>query len=228
MRIVSWNLSCFRKQGAFRYALDHLDADLYFFQECHHPLTYIDKAEHERFVGKYVWEPTENGWGNCIVSMGKPVEAVNIETKFKGRVLAGKLGGMDIVLVDLHVPITDNQSRHNLKSMIEEIRPLQKNMSAVVAGDLNFGRYFDRKDDDFCQEWLWKLLGENHLISCFHKFHEKEKQTFRSSRKEAECMIDYIFVTKDLEAKVGSCDVFKNNEVVDMSDHNPVFAEVSF
>ncbi len=227
MKIISWNLSCFRKQGAFEYALKHLNADVYFFQECQHPLTYLTRAAHKELIGKYIWEPTENGWGNCTLSIGEPVQIIDVETKFKGRVLVGKLRSRDIVLVNLHVPVTDGWSRYNLKSMFEEIMPLQKDDSAIVAGDLNFGVYSDKNGKTEHRDWLQKLLGQNKLVSCFHKFHEKEKQTFRASRKAAECMLDYIFATMDLETRVKACDVLKDESIVAMSDHNPVLAEIT-
>jgi len=227
MRILSWNLNCIRKKNAFRYALESLKADIYFFQECYHPLTYLTKSEYNNFIGKYVWEPTENGWGNCILSTGNLLNPVGLDTKFKGRILLSKLKGKPLLFINLHVPITGNHSIHNLRSIFNEIRPFCKNKQTIVAGDLNFGKFFDKKGRTYHQDCLRDLLIQNGLISCFHKFHQEEKQTFRAVRKESECMIDYIFVTNNMEGYLKSCDVLKNSAIVTMSDHNSIYVEIT-
>lgn len=229
MKIVSWNISCIKKKNAFEYALSNIPADVYFFQECHHPLTYLTKADFTNIKENFIWEPTANGWGNCIVSKRNKLEQIEIKTDFKGRVVVGKLktNCMELALINIHVPITDGRSRYNLKSIFEEIGHLIETSDSIIAGDLNFGKYFDKKGNTDHQDYLQILLDKYNLISCFHKFNIIEKQTFRHVKKPADCMLDYAFITKGIEDRLINCDVIINESIIESSDHNPLIIDLN-
>jgi len=203
-------------------------ADLVFFQECFHPLTYVTTKILQDLTNHYLWQPTRNGWGNCILAKHANISEVAIEHDFKGRLLVSTAtfpAFGELAIINLHTPITDGYSRHNLKKMFQVISGIIREGNAIICGDLNFGECFDKKGQTEHKQILDGILQENGIIDCYRKFNEHIGQTFRPVRKpDSKICIDYIFVSKNLESRVNVCHILEEEKIMEMSDHNPLVA----
>ena len=228
MKILTWNINHRSNGHALKYALEQEKADLIFFQECFHPLTYLTKQEFQNFSDKYSWEPTGNGWGNLILSKNTGISEVAIEHKFKGRMLVSKVTipvWGDMTLINFHTPITGRFSRYNLQEMFQLTKEHILKGNTIICGDLNFGECFDKNGKTACGDILKKILEDYNIIDCYRIFNPSIGQTFRPSRNPDSLIhIDYVFVTKDLENRVNSCEILFNDQIKKISDHHPVVA----
>lgn len=224
MKILDWNLNNVNRENPFVFALNNFKADFYMCQECYHPRAYLDDEEYDEIRGKYIWRPTRNGWGNLIFSPTYPIEQFPLGHSFKGRLLVAKSG--ELTLANIHVPVVHGYSRFTLRKIFDLLKPHIKSNS-IIAGDLNFGKYFDHGNNHQCENILNEIMVENKIVSCYHLFNKNERQTFRPTRNPgAECMIDYTFVSRDLENKVLNCQVISSDVITKYSDHNPILTEM--
>lgn len=228
MKILTWNINHRSNDYAFQYALVQEKVDLIFFQECFHPLTYLTKQEFQKLKDNYSWEPTSNGWGNLILCRNTNISEVSIEYGFKGRMLVSKvivpnLGEM--TLINFHTPITGRFSRYNLQEMFQITKEHILKGNTILCGDLNFGECFDKNGKTECTDILNKILEDYSIIDCYRMFNPSIGQTFRPSRNPDSLIhIDYIFVTKDLENRVKSCQILVSDQIKQISDHHPLIA----
>lgn len=228
MKILTWNLSHIKSNKSWPYAVNRIDADILILQESYHPLTYLTHNEYWSIQKHAIWEPTERGWGNSIITKNIPITHVEFEHSFKGRILIGTVNSEiigSITIVNVHVPITGNYSRYNLQKMFIEIEPFIQQGKSVVAGDLNFGECFDKPGKTEHHDIMNNLLKKHGLMDCYKKFYSQQKQTFRPpKRPESQICIDYILITEDLGSVLRNCEVLSGEEITLFSDHNPIIA----
>lgn len=228
MKILTWNINHRSNDYALQYAIGQEKADLIFFQECFHPLTYFTKQGFQKFADKYLWEPTANGWGNLILSPNDCISEVTIEHKFKGRILVSKVISPvwgELTLINFHTPITGQYSRYNLQEMFQLTKDHIQNGNAIICGDCNFGVCFDKNGKTDCADILNKILSDYSIIDCYRKFNKTFGQTFRPNRNQDSLIhIDYVFVTKDLDNRLSDCQISVNDQIKKASDHHPVVA----
>lgn len=228
MKIINWNLNHTKSSKSFHYALSTFNADIYIFQECFHPLTYFNYDEYEKYNGKFIWEPTASGWGNLIISKQFNIKQIKIKHEFKGRFLAGRIENnieKPLMLFNFHVPITGIYSRFNLQNMFFITNQLFGSNYILVAGDFNFGECFDKEKSTDCKDFLNNILKKYNLINCYKEYNNIEEQTFSPPRKPKSNMhIDFILVSSNLKKYLKNCKIMANEEIVNLSDHNPLEA----
>lgn len=228
MKILSWNINRRGDDRAFRHAIETEQADLVLFQECFHPLTYLTTQELQHLSNRYLWQPTRNGWGNCILTKHANISEVTVEHAFKGRLLVSTAtfpAFGELTIINLHTPITDGYSRHNLKKMFQGISDHVRKGNTIICGDLNMGEWCDKNGETEHKEILDGVLQEHSIIDCYRKFHRHFGQTFRPCRKpDSKICNDYIFVSKNLESRVKTCRILDGKKIKEMSDHNPLVA----
>jgi len=193
-------------------------------------LTYFTKQEFNKCSAKYSWEPTTNGWGNFILSKNETISEISFDHEFKGRILVSKVITLtfgEMTLINFHTPITGQYSRFNLEKMFQITRKHILKGNTIICGDLNFGECFDKNGNTECADILNKIITDYNIIDCYRKFNTGIGQTFRPNRNPNSLIcIDYIFVTKDLENRVRSCQIVVNDQIKQMSDHNPLVAVI--
>ena len=228
MKILTWNIKHRTDGLAFRFAIEEEQADLVLFQECFNPNKFLTPQELQSLSNRYSWQPTRTGWGNCIFTKQSIISEVEVEHEFKGRLLALTITSPSfgkLTAINLHVPVTDGYSRHNLKKMFQAIRGIVREGNAIICGDLNFGECFDKNGQTEHRDILDGLLQENNIIDCYGKFNKQIGQTFRPVRRpDSKICIDYIFVSKNLESRVNDCRIIDGQKTKEMSDHNPLVA----
>ena len=229
VKVITWNIAHRNNDRAFRHAIEIEQADLVLFQECFHPQTYLTRQELLHSPNHHLWEPTHNGWGNLIVTKQAVISDVAIEHDFKGRLLIATASFADLgelTVINLHTPITDGYSWHNLKKMLHMVSGQVRKGNTIICGDLNFGVCFDKDGQTEHKELFDSLLQEHDMIDCHRKFNAKIGQTFRPARKsDSQICIDYILVSKNLESRVKSCHILDDEKTIKMmSDHNPLVA----
>jgi exonuclease III len=146
MKITTWNINHRNNPYELNHILSVLNSDIACFQECFHPLTYMDQRDFNNLSGHYIWEPTINGWENCIYSKDYPITQISIDNPFKGRILLGEITNADnnkLQIANLHVPVTKGYSRHNLRQSFDKLGDFISKGKTIVCGDFNFGVCFD-------------------------------------------------------------------------------------
>ncbi len=228
IKILTWNVNHLRSKKSWPFAMAQFDANIYFFQETFHPLTYLNYTEYDAMKDSCIWEPTINGWGNMTVAKGYKIEQILLPHSFKGRLLIGIIqakGLGEIKLVNLHTPIKGGYSRYNLQKMFSDVEPIIKEGKAVIAGDLNFGECFDKPGEQDHLNIMNNILTKYGLVDCHKLFNGEIEKTFRPPRNQDSLIcIDYIFTTKDLSSNLKACRVQSTKEILKLSDHNPIVA----
>jgi exonuclease III len=228
MKTLTWNINRRNSDRAFRHVITKEKAQIILLQECFHPLTYLSENEFAKLKGRFLWTPTRNGWGNCIVTPQSEIREIGIQHEFKGRlqVATTNISKIEkITIANLHVPITDGYSRFNMVKMFEIICKRIKNGNALICGDFNFGECFDRRGETEHRDIFRNLLEKYQITDCYRKFHKTFGRTFRPVRKSKTIIgIDYILVSNDLVNRLKSCRVLDDKKVEEMSDHNPIVA----
>lgn len=226
MKIINWNLNHTRSTKSFNYALKNFSADIYFFQECFHPLTYLNYDEYAKYKSKFVWEPTGSGWGNLIISQKFNLKPIKVKHEFKGRFLAGMIKNnieKPLILFNFHVPITGKFSRFNLQDMFSLSGKLFKSNNIIIAGDFNFGQCFDKDNSTDCKDFLGNILEKYNLINCYKQYNDIEEQTFRPPRKpDSNIHIDYILISSNIKKDLKDCRIISSKEIVGLSDRKPL------
>jgi endonuclease/exonuclease/phosphatase family metal-dependent hydrolase len=153
---------------------------------------------------------------------------IAFDSVFKGRVLISKVNIQcfdELTLVNFHTPVTGGFSRYNLQEMFKIANEYIAKKNAIICGDLNFGECFDKNGKTEHKDILDNILNEYDIVDCYRKSHNEIGQTFRPNlNPDSLICIDYIFVTKDLEGRVKSCDIVSDEDIQTMSDHHPLVA----
>ena len=105
--------------------------------------------------------------------------------------------------------------------------------AVIVAGDFNSNKIWDRKRRVGNHSDVVKLLGSHGLVSAYHE-HRNEAHgaetcpTFHLFRhKDKPYHIDYIFLPQAWKSRLEGVEVCKYEDWSKMSDHCPLFLDVS-
>lgn len=229
MKILNWNIQRSGFNNNLKYALEQFNPDILCLQESFHPLTYLEKEEFSKITDHYIWEPTENGWGNMIFSPKYKITPVKIESRFRGRLIGGivNIENVKVTIINLHVPITKNYSRYNLKEMFELSESIIKDANAIVTGDFNFGACFDKPGKTELKEYLDNILDKCNLIDTFPICNKIEIRSFRPKQNQVRInRIDYILSSKSMATDSITSEIVENEDIITRSDHNPVIVNL--
>jgi exonuclease III len=101
---------------------------------------------------------------------------------------------------------------------------LQQGRSLLVGGDFNYSRLLDDPKPRGNAEFFDRLADEG-FVSLHRRFHGTDQPTFFNS-KSREHQLDYLYADRHLADRVADCFVVPHEEVVVMSDHAPLVAEL--
>lgn len=222
LTIVTWNMgavpaSAYRKthERAWTHLCDSLRPDVAFVQEAR-----IPAPSSVRVTGQMhavaSWPDADWGCGVWARTAG----IVPVELRSEGVYLAAaSLDG--VVLVSVHVRPVEQQRTH-LEKLVEVLHRTLDGRLAVIAGDFNAARRWDEVYERNDYTWFFERMSEAGFHDAHRGLHGKEVQTFWGPKAKEAYQDDHVFVTRDLAARVVSCDVIDDATVRELSDHAPV------
>ena len=94
----------------------------------------------------------------------------------------------------------------------------------VIGGDYNVSTQWDEhyKNRDPAHRIFFERLKNFGLVDCTDKYFGKHVQTNRHGKSDFPWQNDYIHASKRLAARLFACEVKGDQEVCELSDHNPV------
>ena len=97
----------------------------------------------------------------------------------------------------------------------------------ILWGDFNASIQFDKRQKRESHHILFEQVKNFGLIDCLGSFHEELVQTYRHNQGNEPWQLDYLFLSERLEDKLENCYVIDESNVMKLSDHNPVVAELN-
>ena len=125
-----------------------------------------------------------------------------------------------------------------LETIEHFVKEMRKNFNAqdiVISGDFNM----DRRMDDNPTKSKFSKKGETRhnnffdgildlgFHDCLRKYHSLPMQTYRHNRGIYPWELDHMFVTPELFERLRSINVFVDDNILQLSDHNPIVANFS-
>lgn len=169
------------------------------------------------------------GWGTAVYARSIPLEEIEVE-RYGGRIVAAKLAlpnSRILYVVSIHTPIIRRIVFPHLCEIFDEVESMVHGRSFVVGGDLNTARLVEHVWPGRCHGPFFARLEKSIFFDCCRKFHEVEQQTYFRKNSKYSFQDNHLFVSKDLALDVLGCDVINNEATRRVTDHIPLFAEIS-
>ena len=232
IRIVTWNMCYWQHQKSFSDSWDFLsekiDPDIALFQE-----TVPLKTPNS--LRNFVWEEIGGNrkWGSGIFSK-YPIEKVEFENNYSGSVSAGEVSlpnDTKLTVINIHVLLEHGYSIIPLHRIFSDLTLLLEGKmgkrDVILGGDFNASIQFDKRQKGESHRIFFDRVKNFGLIDCLGRFHEESVQTYRHSQGNEPWQLDYLFLSERLEDRLENCNVLDNPNVMKLSDHNPVVAELN-
>jgi endonuclease/exonuclease/phosphatase family metal-dependent hydrolase len=217
-----------------------LAPDIVFAQECRRP----HDSPGERFrpgpVDTFLWAPAATRrWGSAILA--RATEATPLRLRgFAGWVVGAELTarrwnpGRPLRAFSIHCPAGERGYVRTMHEILDRIARFADGADLVLAGDFNVvvGHRLPREPIQVSRGErgiLDRLAAEFGLISCWQAVNQGRPlaQTLRwSANRTAPYHCDGIFVPSSWSARLVSCRVVTGSRWRQLSDHNPVVAEL--
>jgi exonuclease III len=246
LRLVAYNFlsgGSAKRSGHWSRLLRAFAPDVVFAQECRPP----EECPGERFrpgaEDSFHWRrahPTRAraGWGTGVLVRAGRLVPIAVP-QFDGWVVGGEIeSGLwsprPVRVFSVHGPVGERGYVRTMHEIIDRLLRLRGNSDLVLGGDFNVAasrrpaddpRPFSRGERDL----LDRIDGELALIGCWQTANPGKPlaQTLRWSRNpNTPYHCDGIFVPRAWTARLASCRVVRGSRWTQLSDHNPVLAEV--
>jgi endonuclease/exonuclease/phosphatase family metal-dependent hydrolase len=225
MRIVTWNLAYWQHSShhdkAWDYLCNYIRPDIALIQEVK-PSSWLPRHT-------IVFEEITRGWGTAIYSPSLPLSRRCL-SRYPGRaVLASTILDGDFVLLvaSIHAPIINGRVFPHLNNIFVELESMEYKCSAVIGGDLNSARLAEKVWPGNGHGPFFERIDRGDIwIDCCRRFNAEELQTFFRDTCAHPFQDDHIFVSRDLSARIRSCNVLNNDLTRSVSDHIPLIAEL--
>ncbi|HWC03302.1 MAG TPA: hypothetical protein VHF87_11050 [Methylomirabilota bacterium] len=243
LRIVAYNFlsgGSVRRAGHWSRLRARLAADVVLAQECRLP----QDSPGERFrpgaVDTLLWAPvTARRWGSAILLRGIRAWPLEIP-EFAGWVVGAEIErprwspDRPLRLFSIHCPVGERGYVRTLHAILDRLAGWRDGADLVLGGDFNVV-VAHRQPKERIQvsrgerAILDRLSGEFDLISCWQATHPGRPlaQTLRwCADRTAPYHCDGIFVPSAWAPRLLSCRVVTGSRWSELSDHNPVVAEL--
>jgi exonuclease III len=231
VKIATWNMAHWQYRGKTREAWAYLDdviaPDIALVQEAAPP---ANQVRSETCVWREIGDTRK--WGSGVLTKRFPLREVQFETTYPGSVVAADVdipGESSLTAISLY-GIFDkwNYVMTGLHRMFSDLTPLLVGLMGkrriVLGGDFNASLQADERWGGEAHRIFFKRVADFGLVDCLAKFHSGFVQTHRHRISDIPWQNDYIFVSKELEDCLLSCEALDNTDVHELSDHNPVVA----
>ncbi len=133
--------------------------------------------------------------------------------------------------VDIDQPLSQKRGHCVSKEMRQNFNA----KDILISGDFNM----DRRMDENPTKSKFSKKGETRhnnffdgildlgFHDCLRKYHSLPMRTYRHNRGIYPWELDHMFVTPDLYERLKSIDVFVDDSILKLSDHNPIVANFS-
>ncbi len=242
MKIATYNLL---KGGSklthWQKMIEDHKVDLLLLQESHRPERHLPPYLIQVPPERIVWScATPNQWGSGIYTSSGTLKHIPVPD-FNGWVVGAELSGADwqakderIRIFSIHAPGGSGSYAGRVSAILDVILTLADGCYLIIGGDFNLSvsRSLspDRpttKKDLAIQDRLENEFG---LMNCWQEVHPGTEpvQTLRWLREPTTVYhCDGIFVPRAWKVRLRDCTVLAGDEWNELSDHNPVIADLS-
>jgi exonuclease III len=242
LRLVAYNFlggGSARRAGQWSRVVGALAPDLVFGQECRPP----EESPGERFRpdagDSFLWRPARPGrWGSGVLLRAARLVPIDVP-QYDGWVVGGELrsarwSARPVRIFSVHGPAGEGGYVRTMHEILDRIVRLRGRADLVLGGDFNVAVGYRPVEDGVPssrrgRELLDRLGGELDLIACWQTAHPGRPlaQTLRwSANPTTPYHCDGIFVPRAWRPRLASCRVVQGSRWKQLSDHNPVVAEL--
>ena len=225
MKVITWNMGYWLHRSqhdeAWAYLREALRPDLALLQETSRAKTLDLEA--------MVFHEIHPGWGTAIYSRDQPLNEMQYEGKYPGRVVAATaslLNGEMLFLASIHAPIIENRVFPHLSNIVDEVDRMAPGRTAILGGDLNSARLAEDVWPGYGHGPFFEKMDRSRYVNCCWHIHGRELQTYFRPRSKHPFQDDHLFITRELLPRLKSCYVIENTLTRRVSDHIPVMIEV--
>jgi len=227
--------------ASWKYIAENLSTDITLVQEANPSDMQLNK-EH------FLWEKVTNkSSGSGVLSKELKLNQLEFPKSHIGSVIGASVVLADGKIIDffsIYAILDRYFANENTKNGVSYssttlhrilsdltfplVRANSKKHYVVLGGDFNMHVSFDEtyNSKDFCSRehrLVFERIEDFGMVECVKKFYPNNVRTYRHTTKtRIPLQIDYLYVSKNLEEKIKSCTVLENEEVVSLSDHNPI------
>lgn len=243
LRLVAYNFlrgGSAKRAGQWSRVVRTLAPDIAFGQECRPPAD----CPGERFrVGEcdsFHWRSAGTArWGSGLLLRGERFTPIAVP-QFDGWVVGGEIesarwSARPLRVFSVHGPAGERGYIRTMHEILDRIVRIQGDADLVLGGDFNVAVGY-RPAGDPCafsrreRELLDRIGGDLGMISCWQTANPGKRlaQTLRwSTNPTTPYHCDGIFVPRAWRARLAACRVVRGARWTELSDHNPVVAEIS-
>jgi endonuclease/exonuclease/phosphatase family metal-dependent hydrolase len=243
LRVVAYNFlsgGSAKRAGQWSRVVRTLAPDVVLGQECRPP----HDCPGERFRldanDSFHWRPARAGrWGSGILARAEKLAPIEVP-QFDGWVVGAELrvarvSARPLRIFSVHGPAGERGYIRTMHEILDRIVRLRSGADLVLGGDFNVAvgyrpatdpRPFSRGERDL----LDRMGGELDLIACWQTANPGKPlaQTLRwTANPKTPYHCDGIFVPRAWAARLASCRVVRGARWTELSDHNPVVAEIA-
>lgn len=114
----------------------------------------------------------------------------------------------------------------HLDAIFQQLAEAMPTESMVVAGDFNSCRLADKVWPGYGHLDFFERVEESGFVNCHWHLHKAEARTLWGRGNGHPFQDDHIFISKDLEPALRSCQVLGYEPLRGFSDHAPIEAEL--
>jgi exonuclease III len=231
MKIVTWNCNgAFRKKFNF---LAELNADIYVIQECENPAL-IEEHNFIDWNKKFLWTGTNTHKGLGIFADGKiEMNLLDWQSKKLEHFIACRIND-DFNLVGTWCHGASLSKYPYIGQLWKYLRLHKSKLDkAVIAGDFNSNKFWDKKGRKWNHSAVVKELSDCGINSLYHKYFaesqgEEKQATFYLQKNTAKPYhLDYIFASEELYTTLNDVTIGEPRKWLTLSDHMPVVCELN-
>jgi len=221
-----------KNKKAWPYFFESLNPDIAFLQESS-PL-------YDDFKFNIVTQNVKKNLNNSILLKDCQPERLLIEDEHQMGVIASQFQNQNnkIFLLSIYGNLSftgtlDYVLLETIEFFIQEMRNKFQAKDIIISGDFNM----DRRMDENPTSSKFSKKGETRhadffdgilrlgFQDCLRKFHSLPIQTYRHNRGIYPWELDHMFVTPELYNRLKSINVYVDESILSLSDHNPIVAE---
>jgi endonuclease/exonuclease/phosphatase family metal-dependent hydrolase len=242
MRIVTYNFlraGSLKRCGHWSRVIRGLKPDLVLAQECRPP----HNSPAERFRhdqnDAFAWQSAgSRGWGSGLFARSASLVPIAIPD-YDGWVVGGEIRNPSwserpVKVFSIHGPLGERGYIHTMQHILDRLASLRGRADLVLGGDFNIAVGYRQPGDRIRflrgeRDILDRLTSEFALVSCWQAANPDRPlaQTLRwTGNPTAPYHCDGIFVPLSWLPRLKSCRVVRGSRWSQLSDHNPVVADV--
>jgi exonuclease III len=242
MRIVAYNFlraGSPKRCGHWSRVVRQLRPDLVLAQECRPP----ENSAGERFRhaphDAFCWRPAgSRGWGSGLLARSASLVPIPMPD-YDGWVVGGEIrgtawSGRPLLAFSVHGPAGERGYIRTMHLILDRIAAVRGGADLVLGGDFNVAVGYRPPGDRIRflrgeRALLDRLASELDLVSCWQAANPDRPlaQTLRwTGNPRAPYHCDGIFVPRSWLPRLRSCRVVRGSRWRQLSDHNPVLADV--